>query len=230
VGDPFQTNPLSWIGFEADLLETLNIAINQDTAWREDNGQFRNQWIQFIQEQPLTIQQLEEPFSKELRWTNAFISHLTGEKHILHMGNSMPIRYASWSATCQASLYANRGVSGIDGSISTAVGSAIANPDKQIYAVVGDVSSIYDSNAFWSDIPKNLTVIIINNQGGRIFDWIAGPNQFPALRPFIHTPKNVDFSHLASFFQIPYCQLSLLEDQSSVKAALEFPGGIIELI
>ena len=71
--------------------------------------------------------------------------------------------------------YANRGTSGIDGSMSTAVGSAIALPHKQHIFISGDVSFIYDSNAMWvRPFPKNLKIVVINNYGGSIFRIIDG--------------------------------------------------------
>lgn len=230
VGDPFQTQPLHWKGFESDLLETIFIALEKGCDWKENCQEFNTKWENFIAQQSLSAVDLPPPFSQELRWIQAFVNRLDREKHIVQMGNSMPIRYASWSSPTPAPLYANRGVSGIDGSISTAVGSAYANQNKQVFAVVGDVSSIYDSNAFWVDFPSNLTVIIINNQGGRIFDWISGPNQYPPLKPFIHTPKSIDFSHLASLYKLPFSQFPINDYNNSIHQILQFPTGIIELI
>ncbi|MFM1791881.1 MAG: 2-succinyl-5-enolpyruvyl-6-hydroxy-3-cyclohexene-carboxylic-acid synthase [Bacteroidota bacterium] len=230
VGDPFQTQPLHWKGYESDQLETILIAIDQHPVWKNEVKDFKESWAQFIFQQSLTPQDLPKPFSFELEWIYHFLQQLNGETHIVQMGNSMPIRYASWSFPIKSPLYANRGVSGIDGSISTAFGTAYANPNKHVFAVVGDVSTIYDSNAFWMDFPSNLTVIVINNQGGRIFDWISGPNQFPPLAPFIHTPKSFDFSKIADFFQVPFCKLPIADFNNSVKSALAVSSGIVELM
>ncbi len=229
IGDPFQTQPKHWQGYEADLLATLSLALAPESDWNSRNHQFLKSWETFIEQQPLNINDFQEPFQQELQWIRTFFDGLNSREYIIHMGNSMPIRYASWSGNCPAPVYANRGVSGIDGCISTAVGSAIANPDKRVFCIVGDVSSIYDSNAFWTDYPTNLTVIIINNHGGRIFDWIQGPNNFSALRPYIHTPTSVDFSHLAAFFNISYQRLNIQLPLESCKQAIQFSGGIMEL-
>ncbi len=230
VGDPFQTQPLHWKGFESDQLETILIAIDQNPEWKNHVTDFKKIWTDYISKQQLTYQNIPQPFSNELHWINELMQQINSENHIIQMGNSMPIRYASWSTPTAAAVYANRGVSGIDGSISTAIGTAYANPNKHVLAVVGDVSTVYDSNAFWMDFPTNLTVIVINNQGGRIFDWISGPNQFPPLKPFIHTPKTFDFSKIADFFQVPYLQLSIADFNNSVQSALAISSGIVELI
>jgi 2-succinyl-5-enolpyruvyl-6-hydroxy-3-cyclohexene-1-carboxylate synthase len=230
VGDPFQTQPLHWKGFESDQLETILIAIDQNPEWKNNVTGFRKNWADYISQQSLTHQNIPQPFSNELQWINELLQQINAENHIIQLGNSMPIRYASWSTPTAAAVYANRGVSGIDGSISTAIGTAYANPNKHVFAVVGDVSTVYDSNAFWMDFPTNLTVVVINNQGGRIFDWISGPNQFPPLKPFIHTPKTFDFSKIADFFKVPYRQLSISDFKKSVQSTLTLSSSIVELI
>lgn len=99
------------------------------------------------------------------------------ESSILHIGNSSVVRYTQLFDPIRSILYeSNRGTSGIDGSTSTAIGAAIANPSKTHYFVTGDISALYDSNAFWiANFPKNLKIIVINNFGGGIFRIIPGP-------------------------------------------------------
>ena len=87
------------------------------------------------------------------------------------------------SLLCQAAgeVFANRGTSGIDGCTSTAVGYALAEPDKQVVLLTGDVAFFYDRNAFWHNYPTpNLRVVLLNNHGGGIFRLIDGPA--PAAR------------------------------------------------
>ncbi|MFM7472543.1 MAG: thiamine pyrophosphate-dependent enzyme, partial [Crocinitomicaceae bacterium] len=94
----------------------------------------------------------------------------------VHLGNSSVVRYAQLFDMIKGCLYfANRGTSGIDGSFSTAVGSAVASPEKNHLFISGDVSFIYDHNALWiENFPSNLRVIILNNSGGGIFRIIEG--------------------------------------------------------
>ena len=102
---------------------------------------------------------------------------------VLHLANSSVVRYAQLFDPIPGVRYeSNRGTSGIDGSVSTAVGAAIANPEQAHYLICGDISLIYDSNAFWTQpFPKNLKVVVIQNKGGGIFQIIPGPAQ-SALR------------------------------------------------
>jgi 2-succinyl-5-enolpyruvyl-6-hydroxy-3-cyclohexene-1-carboxylate synthase len=97
------------------------------------------------------------------------------------MANSSVVRYAQLFDPITGLRYeSNRGTSGIDGSVSTAVGAALASPDTQHYLICGDISLIYDSNAFWTKpFPKNLKIVVIQNKGGGIFQIIPGPAASP---------------------------------------------------
>ena len=100
---------------------------------------------------------------------------------VLHLANSSVVRYAQlFDPLQEIQYYSNRGTSGIDGSVSTAVGAALANPEQQHLLVCGDTSFIYDSNALWTNpFPKNLKIVIIQNHGGGIFQIIPGPANSP---------------------------------------------------
>ena len=121
------------------------------------------------------IQQLNE--LTDIVVFDAFFG-LLPENSILHMANSSVVRYCQLFDPIQNVRFeSNRGTSGIDGSTSTAVGAAIANPNEQFYLITGDISFLYDSNALWiSEFPKNLRILVINNQGGGIFKIIPGPS------------------------------------------------------
>jgi 2-succinyl-5-enolpyruvyl-6-hydroxy-3-cyclohexene-1-carboxylate synthase len=103
--------------------------------------------------------------------------HYIPEGAHLHMANSSVVRYCQlFDPVPSLSYWCNRGTSGIDGSSSTAVGAAFANPKDMHVLITGDLSFFYDSNAFWNNyVPTNLRIILINNGGGGIFDIIPGP-------------------------------------------------------
>ena len=105
---------------------------------------------------------------------------LVGPLH-LHLANSSVVRYAQLFDPIKDVIYhSNRGTSGIDGSVSTAVGAALASPQEQHLLICGDTSFIYDSNALWTaPFPKNLKIILIQNHGGGIFQIIPGPANSP---------------------------------------------------
>ena len=103
---------------------------------------------------------------------------------LLQVGNSMPIRYANFAGIAPghipAQINANRGTSGIDGTVSTAVGAALAS-GRLTTLIVGDLAFFYDRNGLWHHhLPPNLRIVLLNNHGGGIFDIIDGPNRLDA--------------------------------------------------
>ena len=68
----------------------------------------------------------------------------------------------------------NRGVNGIEGSLSTAMGYAAAS-DKLNFIVIGDLNFFYDMNALWNDyVGNNVRIVLLNNGGGEIFHALPG--------------------------------------------------------
>ena len=126
---------------------------------------------------------------------------------ILHLANSMPVRYANYLGMRSkgVEVFANRGTSGIDGSVSVAVGCALAS-EKTVTLIAGDMALFYDRNAFWNNyLPSNLRVIVLNNHGGGIFGLIKGPDQQPELNEFFETYQPLKAEHLCREFGIDYC-------------------------
>ena len=97
----------------------------------------------------------------------------------LHMSNSSVVRYCQlFSPIASFNYYANRGLSGIDGSTSTVAGFSSLNKDRSNVLITGDTSFFYDSNALWNQyLSDNLKIIVIRNGGGGIFQIIDGPNE-----------------------------------------------------
>jgi 2-succinyl-5-enolpyruvyl-6-hydroxy-3-cyclohexene-1-carboxylate synthase len=123
----------------------------------------------------------------------------------LHVANSSPIRYVQlFDAENTYHYYSNRGVSGIDGSLSTAVGFSLKNKGQNFF-ITGDLSLLYDSNGLlYQSLPNNLKIIAINNGGGGIFDIISGSGNTHCLDNFIATRHERGFSDLAAMYQLNY--------------------------
>ena len=75
-------------------------------------------------------------------------------------------------------IFSNRGISGIDGILSTAVGNALAQVDLLHILIIGDLAFFYDRNRLWLNhsFPKNLKIIVMNNAGGGIFTLLPRPS------------------------------------------------------
>ncbi len=143
------------------------------------------------------------PFS-DLRAFDTVLKQLPANS-ILHCANSTSIRYSQlFDHQPEILHFANRGTSGIDGCTSTAVGHAM-NTDKLLTLITGDVAFLYDSNAFWNDqLPANLRVIVLNNQGGNIFRFIEGPDLTENFERFQETVHKANLQGVASTFNLNF--------------------------
>ena len=108
------------------------------------------------------------------------------EEQLADLDIDICVHYANSSAVRLACIYAqhyvwcNRGVNGIEGSLSTAAGFSLATHDMTV-CVIGDLSFFYDQNALWnSNLRGNLRIILLNNRGGGIFRQLPGLNDSPA--------------------------------------------------
>ena len=106
----------------------------------------------------------------------------------VQMGNSSVVRYIQlFNQNKKLTYFGNRGVAGIDGSTSTAIGAAWKTK-KPTLLISGDLSFHYDSNAFWNNYLSNdLKVIVINNGGGGIFRIIDGSKDTEHLQQYFET-------------------------------------------
>lgn len=136
------------------------------------------------------------------------------EHSILHISNSSVVRYTQLFDPIRSVRFeSNRGTSGIDGSTSTAIGAAIANPNKMHYLITGDISALYDSNAFWiANFPKNLKIIVINNFGGGIFRIIPGPATSKQRDAYFEAKHIQTVASVANAYGIETLSVNLMED------------------
>ena len=132
----------------------------------------------------------------------------------LHVANSMPVRYLTMLGVDlqEVEVYANRGTSGIDGCVSTAVGAAMISP-LPIYLLVGDVAFFYDRNGLLlTNLPANLRIVLLNNSGGTIFRMIDGPAAQPELESYFETRHAYTAQRTADDSGIQYFAVETRED------------------
>lgn len=99
------------------------------------------------------------------------------KESVLHLANSSAVRYAQlFPLNDGVSVECNRGVNGIEGSLSTALGYAVGD-DRMQFIICGDLSFFYDMNALWQDkAPENTRILLLNNGTGGIFHAIGAPD------------------------------------------------------
>ena len=202
VGNPFNTIPIVLSHHDADFLTALYLHSHE-------NELYLNSWKTLASK--ANTDKFKENYLSEFNAVKLIMENST-DSMALHFGNSMSIRYASWVGNTKAKIFGNRGTSGIDGSLSTAVGYAIANSEQSVVCILGDISFIYDAHGMWTDqYPSNLKIVVLNNKGGQIFNWIDGPNKEPKLMPFIETPQQYDLSKICEFYKIKHQSIAVLD-------------------
>ncbi|MDP4630757.1 MAG: 2-succinyl-5-enolpyruvyl-6-hydroxy-3-cyclohexene-1-carboxylic-acid synthase [Flavobacteriales bacterium] len=124
----------------------------------------------------------------------------------LQMGNSSVVRYIQlFNQNKKLTYFGNRGVAGIDGSTSSAIGAAWKTK-KPTLLISGDLSFHYDSNAFWNNyVSSQLKVIVINNGGGGIFRIIDGSKDTEHLQQFFETShSSKSIKGIAELYHLNY--------------------------
>ena len=140
---------------------------------------------------------MEQPFEGRVQIE---VAEALPDGATLVLGNSMPVRDAESffpALAREASLVGTRGASGIDGVVSTAAGAAAVR-QAPVVLLIGDLSFFHDLNGLWA-IKRhnlNLTVVLVNNDGGGIFSFLpqqdAAPQEF---EEWFGTPHGLDFAH-----------------------------------
>ncbi len=203
-----QTIPMDAAEFFSHFIENINPA----------NGHYRQLWL----ERQAARTEKHNAYIRQCKWSDlmAFriiLEHIPGGT-MIQAGNSTPVRYLQlFDFPANTNCFGNRGVSGIDGCMSTAAGAAWANPALTVL-ITGDVAFMYDSNALWNqNLTPNLRIIVMNNGGGNIFRIIEGPDTMPELDTFIETPYIPKIQHMARMFELDYY---LAEEEDGLRLCL----------
>lgn len=192
-------------GVRADPVSLLSrIAIDQDagwsSAWRESDRLVRAALDE-------VLDAAGEPtgpgIARELNhidWT------------ALVVASSLPIRDVDSQLVRPGWVHSNRGVSGIDGFASTALG--VASHKEKTLAMVGDLSFLHDANAFLADVIPPVVFVVVDNQGGGLFDLLSQARFAPDFDRLFVTPPQRDLSGLAEFHGLDFVSL---ESVGSIK-------------
>jgi 2-succinyl-5-enolpyruvyl-6-hydroxy-3-cyclohexene-1-carboxylate synthase len=148
----------------------------------------------------------------------------------LVLGSSNPVRDVSLAAVPRPGLtvLANRGVAGIDGTVSTALGAALAHPGPG-YALLGDLTLLHDTTGLviGPDEPRpDLTLVVLNDRGGGIFGLLeqGAPEHAAAFERVFGTPHQVDLAALCAALGLGHVEIDLGDDAAVGKALAPEPG------
>ncbi|MDB9357857.1 2-succinyl-5-enolpyruvyl-6-hydroxy-3-cyclohexene-1-carboxylic-acid synthase, partial [Nodularia spumigena CS-587/03] len=125
----------------------------------------------------------------------------------LFIANSMPVRDVEyfWKPNnLGIKPYVNRGANGVDGTLSTGLG--IAHQQQSSVMLTGDLALLHDTNGFLirNKFIGHLTIILINNNGGGIFEMLPISKFDPPFEEFFATPQDIDFAQLCATYNVQH--------------------------
>ncbi len=164
------------------------------------------------------------------------VAQATGPDDVLVVGSSNPVRdldlVADWSAS--PVVLANRGLAGIDGTVSTAVGVALGMPGRRVRALMGDLTFLHDVGGLLRgplEREPDLQVVVANDDGGSIFTTLehGAAEHAASFERVFGTPHGADLAALCAGYGIRH---QLARDAEDLAVALAVPGpgiGVVEV-
>ena len=184
---------------------------------------YRQRWLEqehrTRQHLDQTLADLTDLFSGKVPWLMAQV--LPPQTPVV-IANSLTIREAEWfwpPSDRGLRPLCNRGANGIDGTLSTALG--VAHGGSPTVLLTGDLALLHDTNG-WLSLPGlrgHLTVVVINNQGGGIFQGLPIAQFDPPFEQFFAMPQRVDLNHLCAAYGVSYERITRWEQ---LRACLSF--------
>ena len=138
----------------------------------------------------------------------------------VHYANSSAVRLACIYA--QHPVFCNRGVNGIDGSLSTAAGNSLV-ADDPVFCVIGDLSFFYDQNALWNQsLRGNFRILLMNNGKGGIFNMLQGLEQSPARDKYVAAEHHTSAKGICEQNAVVYMRAeNMVEMQDGIDRLLQ---------
>ncbi|AGB15951.1 2-succinyl-5-enolpyruvyl-6-hydroxy-3-cyclohexene-1-carboxylic-acid synthase [Halovivax ruber XH-70] len=229
--DLVETDPRHLIDGLADRL------VGTDRAdERNQRGDERDTWLEtFVDAEQVVDDQITGATTTETLETDPLEGSVlrtvlarTPDPSTVFVSNSMPIRDADLFGRPRAAdvtVLANRGASGIDGIVSSALGAGRATTDP-LTLVTGDLALYHDSNGLLalSRCDVEATIVVVHNDGGGIFHKLPIEAHDPPFTAQFKTPHGLDFSALAQLYDFDYHDTSPADFESTYRAARESDG------
>lgn len=166
------------------------------------------------------------------------VSRALPRRGLLVVGASNPIRdldlmVARYEVGGRRKVVANRGLAGIDGTVSSAIGAALGRPhSSRSLALMGDVTFLHDTTGLFlgpREEQPDLTIVVVNDDGGSIFATLeqGAPEHADRFDTLFGTPHGVDVSSLCAAARVPHLRVTSLPE---LEQALTTPNGGLEVI
>lgn len=178
--------------------------------WRNTEIQVR----ETIDQKISAINKIIEP---KVSW---LLSQILPPATPIFIANSMPVRDVEffWKPNnLEIKPFFNRGANGIDGTLSTALG--VAHRNQSSIMLTGDLALLHDTNGFLikNKFVGHLTIILINNNGGGIFEMLPVAKFDPPFEEFFATPQHINFAQLCATYGVEH---EVIEDWEQFKQKL----------
>jgi len=192
--------------------------LNEVIGQEKKNYEWFQKWQSINEITDVTLKENLPHSINEVSVVSYLQSAITDEANIV-IGNSMPIRdidTAFLVSNKKWTLFGNRGVNGIDGVISTALG--ISTNSKPTYLLIGDLSFYHDMNGLLAAkrYGLNLTIILINNNGGGIFSMLPQAKYDRHFELLFGTPIDLNFQSVAKLYGANYFEVKSASELCSV--------------
>ena len=201
--DPLHGNTIHLRSSVSDFTHNLN-----PTPDPKINNQYLQQWLNLDRQSRNAIadkmESLDILYEGKVSW---LLSQNLPSQTPLFIANSMSVRNAEffWQPNHSKVIpYFSRGANGIDGTLSTAL--AIAHNNQSTVLLTGDLALLHDTNGFLirNKFQGHLTIIVINNNGGGIFDMLPITTFNPPFEEYFATPQEVELSQLCVTYGVEH--------------------------
>lgn len=187
----------------ADPIQFIQTLLNS-TGQKTMNRNWLNRWLTVNEIATKHVQINESNQITEGVAVRSLLEVIPTES-ILYVGNSMAVRDLDTfflKTDKQISVLANRGASGIEGMISSALGVA-ATTNKHVTLLIGDLSFYHDLNGLLlaKQYDLNLTILLVNNNGGGIFSFLPQADHKKYFESLFGTPLNIHFQHAVKMYE-----------------------------
>ncbi|MDZ8225366.1 2-succinyl-5-enolpyruvyl-6-hydroxy-3-cyclohexene-1-carboxylic-acid synthase [Nostoc sp. ChiVER01] len=187
------------ISVEKIKIEEINLSLSSDYGKQWCDAETK---VRLIVDQ--TMGKIDEIIESKAAW---LISQILPPETPLFIANSMPVRDVEyfWKPNnLGVRSHFNRGANGIDGTLSTALG--IAHRQQSSVMLTGDLALLHDTNGFLirNKFVGHLTILLINNNGGGIFEMLPIAKFEPPFEEFFGTPQDIDFAQLCATYNVQH--------------------------
>ena len=204
VEDTFQNLRGIIVGDPESVLQSLNLKISHS---RLNGMEYRRQWLATLTQASQHADDYQPTYS-QMAAVKYFEERF--REGVAHYANSTAIRLANIYA--RHHVWCNRGVNGIDGSLSTAAGFSVVS-DEKVFCVIGDLSFFYDQNALWNqNLKGNLRILLLNNGRGGIFRMLKGLEQSPIRDKFVSAEHQTIAEGICRQNDVVYLKAENLEE------------------